>query len=278
MDEHVDHDRRRLVGQAALTMAAPFAVSWAAAASTRPSRELAALDGATQWLGSPRLRAADLAGKVVLVDFCTYTCINWLRTLPYVRAWASKYREGLVVIGVHTPEFAFEHNADNVRGAMDRLRPGYPLVLDNDQAMWRAFGNRYWPALYFLDGAGTVRERQFGEGDYEKAERTIQRLLAAGGAASVPDGFVRVAGTGIEAAADWNTLLSPELYLGIDRTANFASPGGVTSRPRRYAAPARLARANGRSPGDGPWAAKPWPSTRAAAGSCTASTPATSIS
>jgi thiol-disulfide isomerase/thioredoxin len=239
----VDHARRRLLGQVAMTMAAPFAMLGTTTASGRVTRELAAIDRAAQWLASPPLKAADLAGKVVLVDFWTYTCINWLRTLPYVRAWARKYKEhDLVVIGVHTPEFPFEQNVDNVRRAVERMRIDYPVVIDNDQAIWRAFRNQYWPALYFLDAGGQVRERQFGEGEYERAEQTIQRLLAAAGATSVPGGLVSVEAAGVEAAADWNTLRSPELYLGLDRTANFASPGGAASDSRRgYAAPTRLA-------------------------------------
>jgi Thioredoxin like C-terminal domain len=241
MRDHVDDDRRRLLGQVAMTMAASVGMACATAASGRQTPQLAALDGATQWLAAPRPRAADLAGKVVLVDFCTYTCINWLRTLPYVRAWARTYQQGLVVIGVHTPEFAFEQNADNVRRAVERLRIDHPMVIDNDYAIWRAFRNHYWPALYFLDHDGRVRDQQFGEGGYEQAERTIQRLLAAAGATSVPGGTVSVDATGVEAAADWNTLRSTELYVGLDRTANFASPGGATADRRRYAAPTRLA-------------------------------------
>ena len=131
-------------------------------ANQRVSRELAAIGHATEWLNSSRLTAPDLAGKVVLVDFWTYTCINWLRTLPYLRAWAQKYREGLILIGVHTPEFAFEHDLDNVRRAVRQMRIEYPVVIDNDYAIWRAFRNQYWPALYFIDPGGRIRERHFG--------------------------------------------------------------------------------------------------------------------
>jgi hypothetical protein len=205
------------------------------------SRQLAALGGATEWLNSPRLRPSSLAGKAVLVDFCTYTCINWLRTLPYIRAWAGKYRQGLVVIGVHTPEFAFEHNLDNVRRAMQQLRIEYPIVVDNDYAIWRAFNNNYWPALYFIDARGRVRDRHFGEGEYERSEKTIQRLLTDAGVA-VSAGAVAVEGLGLEAAADWNNLKSPENYVGYERTQNFASSGGVDQdRRSRYAVPGRLA-------------------------------------
>ena len=211
-------------------------------ANEREPRELAALGRATEWLNSPRLTAASLLGKVVLVDFCTYTCINWLRTLPYIRAWAQKYRQGLVLIGVHTPEFAFEQNVDNVRRAVQQLRVDYPIVIDNDYSIWRAFDNHYWPALYFIDARGRVRQHHFGEGEYERSEMTLQRLLAEAGAAGTGEGVVSVDGNGVEAAADWDNLKSPETYVGYGRTENFASPGGAgRDRRRVYAAPARLA-------------------------------------
>ena len=211
-------------------------------ANEREPRELAALGRATEWLNSPRLTAASLLGKVVLVDFCTYTCINWLRQLPYVRAWAQKYREKLVVIGVHTPEFAFERNVENVRRAVQQMRIEYPIVIDNDYSTWRAFDNNYWPALYFIDARGRVRQHHFGEGEYERSEITIQRLLAEAGAAGTGEGVVSVDGSGVEAAADWDTLKSPETYVGYGRTEHFASPGGADRDRRRvYAAPARLA-------------------------------------
>ena len=152
------------------------------------SRQLTAIGRATEWLNSPRLTPEALAGKVVLVQFCTYTCINWLRTLPYVRAWERKYRQQLVVIGVHTPEFAFEHNVDNVRHALQQMKVTYPVVMDNDYAIWRAFDNNSWPALYFVDARGRVRQHHFGEGEYEQSEKTIQRLLAETGGAAVRDG------------------------------------------------------------------------------------------
>ena len=167
MAEEIDHDRRRFLGRAAMTMAAAqLGMFGTTQANNREPRELAAIGRATEWLNSPRLTPSSLAGKVVLVDFCTYTCINWLRTLPYVRAWAQKYRQGLVVIGVHTPEFAFEQNVDNVRRAVQQMRIDYPIVIDNDYAIWRAFKNQYWPALYFVDARGRVREHHFGEGEY----------------------------------------------------------------------------------------------------------------
>ena len=208
----------------------------------RVSRELAALGAAQEWLNSPPLTPPSLAGKVVLVDFWTYTCINWLRTLPYVRAWVKRYRESLVIVGVHTPEFAFEHNVDNVRRAVKQMEIEYPVVIDNDYAIWRAFNNRYWPALYFLDGRGRVRQHRFGEGKYEESELAIQRLVAETGASDVRGGVVTVHAAGVEAAADWDNLRSPETYLGYDRHQNFASRGGADlDRRRVYSVPQRLA-------------------------------------
>jgi thiol-disulfide isomerase/thioredoxin len=155
-------------------------------------------DGAIGWLNSSPLGAADLRGKVVLVDFWTYTCINWLRTLAYVRAWAEKYQDhGLVVIGVHTPEFPFEHDVDNVRQAVKDMAVDYPVALDNDYAVWRAFDNRYWPAVYIADGDGRIRHHQFGEGGYEECERLIQRLLSEAGREGVSSDLVSVAPDGL---------------------------------------------------------------------------------
>jgi thiol-disulfide isomerase/thioredoxin len=205
-------------------------------------RELAAIGGAAEWLNSPRLTSSSLAGKVVLVDFCTYTCINWLRTLPYIRAWAQKYRQGLVVIGVHTPEFAVERNVDNVRRAMQQMRIDFPIAIDNDYSIWRAFKNQYWPALYFVDARGQIRDHHFGEGEYDRSEKIIQRLLAEAGVAGIGEGAVSVDASGVEAPADWDSLRSPENYVGYDRTDRFASPGGgELDRRRLYAAPLRLA-------------------------------------
>jgi thiol-disulfide isomerase/thioredoxin len=201
------------------------------------------LDGATQWLNSPPLTAASLRGKVVLVDFWTYTCINWLRTLPYVRAWAHKYADhGLVVIGVHTPEFDVEHDLDNVRRAVTDLHVDYPVAVDNDYAVWTAFDNHYWPALYFADAQGQIRHHRFGEGDYEQSEMVLQQLLTeAGTSGDLDHDLVAVDPTGVEVAADWDSLWSPENYLGYERTENFASPdGAVFDAPHAYAAPARL--------------------------------------
>ncbi len=169
-------------------------------------------DGATGWLNTPGLTAEDLSGRVVLVQFWTFTCINWLRTLPYVRAWAERYREdGLVVVGAHTPEFWFEHDLDSIRRAVKEMRIDYPVAVDNDYAIWDAFANNYWPALYFIDREGVVRDEHFGEGRYEESERSIQQLLG------VDRDLVAIVGEGIEAPADWEELESPETYLGRQR-------------------------------------------------------------
>jgi thiol-disulfide isomerase/thioredoxin len=214
----------------------------AAAAAGQEPRELVALGRAVEWLNSPRLTPLSLAGKVVLVDFWTYTCINWLHTLPYVRAWSQKYAQGLVVIGVHTPEFQFERNVDNVRRAVQQMRIEYPIVIDNDYSIWRAFKNQYWPALYFLDARGRIRQHQFGEGEYEQSERSIQRMLSEAGVAGTGNGLVSVEGSGFEAAADWTNLKSPETYVGYERSENFVSRGEAALDQRRaYATPARLA-------------------------------------
>ena len=206
------------------------------------SRELIAIGRARHWLNSPPLTPEALTGKVVIVQFCTYTCINWLRTLPYVRAWAQKYGPDVVVLGVHTPEFAFEQNVDNVRRVLQQLKVTHPIALDSDYAIWRTFDNHYWPALYFVDARGRVREHHFGEGGYERSEAIIQRLLREGGHARIRDGRgVSVEAVGIEAQADWESLRSPEKYLGSQRTEHFASPGGMArDRVRAYVFPARL--------------------------------------
>jgi len=190
---------------------------------------LPGFDGATGWLNSEPLTAEGLRGKVVLVDFWTYTCINWLRTLGYVRAWHEKYEDqGLVVVGVHTPEFPFEREIDNVRWAAEDMRVEYPIALDSDYGVWRAFDNHYWPAVYIVDTEGRIRHHQFGEGGYEECETIIQQLLREAGRDGVGDGFVAVADDGFEAQADWATLGSPETYLGSDQAQNFA---GITDEP-----------------------------------------------
>ena len=201
--------------------------------------EFPSLDGATQWLNSQPLTPSTLRGKVVLIDFWTYTCINWLRTVPYVRAWAEKYKDqGLVVIGVHSPEFEFEKDVENVRRAAAAMRIDYPIAIDSDHAIWRAFRNQYWPALYFIDAQGNIRHHQFGEGEYEQSETVIQQLLAEAGVGGIGSELVSVQPHGLEAAADWGSLKSPENYVGYERTENFASPGGAVLDKRRvYSAP-----------------------------------------
>jgi thiol-disulfide isomerase/thioredoxin len=203
--------------------------------------ELPSFSGATAWLNSPPLTAAGLRGKVVLVDVWTYTCINWLRTLPYVRAWAEKYKnQGLVVIGVHSPEFAFEKDLDNVRRAAKDMRVDYPIAIDNDFAIWRALNNEYWPALYLVDAQGRIRHHQFGEGEYGQSEAVIQQLLSEAGMGGSGQP-VAVDARGVEAPADWDSLKSPENYVGYARTENFASPGGaVRDQDRVYTTPGRL--------------------------------------
>jgi thiol-disulfide isomerase/thioredoxin len=184
---------------------------------------LPSFDGATGWLNSPSLATEDLRGKVVLVDFWTYTCINWLRTLGYIRAWADKYAgQGLVVVGVHTPEFPFERDIENVRQAVKDMAVEYPVALDSDYAIWRAFGNRYWPAVYIADAEGRIRHHQFGEGGYEVCERVVQQLLRDAGRDGVGDELVSVTDDGFEAQADWTTLQTPETYLGYEQAQNFA--------------------------------------------------------
>lgn len=204
--------------------------------------ELPSLSSATEWVNSEPLTATDLRGDVALIDFGTYSCINWIRTLPYLRAWADKYRQrGLSVIGVHTPEFMFEHDIGNVRRALTHMHIDYPVAVDNDYAIWRSFNNMYWPALYFADAQGRIRHHVFGEGDYEESEAVIQQLLAEAGVAGVGQDLVAVEPSGVEAAADWATLKSPESYVGYERTENFASPGGELPDERhRYAAPSQL--------------------------------------
>ncbi|MGK2255928.1 cytochrome c biogenesis protein DipZ [Brevundimonas aurantiaca] len=199
------------------------------------------LSGATTWINSPPLTREQLRGKVVVVDFWTYSCINCLRALPYVRAWAEKYKDqGLVVIGVHTPEFAFEKSEANVREAVARLGVAYPVAMDNDFAVWRAFKNQYWPAHYFIDGQGRIRHHHFGEGDYDGSERVIQQLLKEAGAADVASDLVQVQAQGAEAAADMAQLASPETYIGYARAENFRSPGGFARDAVKTYGPAAL--------------------------------------
>jgi thiol-disulfide isomerase/thioredoxin len=204
--------------------------------------EFPSLSGAVEWLNSPPLTTQALRGKVVLVDFWTYSCINCLRAIPYVRAWAEKYKDqGLVVIGVHAPEFAFEKNIDNVRKAVKDLKIDYPVAIDNDYAIWRAFDNQYWPAHYFIDAQGRVRHHHFGEGEYDESEKVIQQLLAEAGKGDVAHDLVTVSASGAEAAADLADVKSPETYLGYLRAENFASPGGeIADKRQTYAAAPQL--------------------------------------
>ena len=206
--------------------------------------KLPSLDSAIEWLNSEPLTAPQLRGKVVLVEFWTYTCINWRRTLPYVRAWAEKYKDqGLVVIGVHTPEFEFEKNLQNVHWAAKDMGVKYPIAVDSKFAIWRAFGNEYWPAVYFIDAKGNIRHHQFGEGEYAESERIIQQLLTDAGARGVSGELVAVTAPGAEAAPDLGDLKSLENYLGLERTENFTSPGGaVLGKRHTYVAsnPLRL--------------------------------------
>lgn len=191
--------------------------------------------GASGWLNSEPLDPSGLRGRVVLVDFWTLTCINWLRTQPYIRAWARAYRDdGLVVIAVHTPEFSFEHDVDLVRQAVVERGIDYPVVIDNEYGVWNAFANRYWPALYFADRDGVIRDEYFGEGRYDKSERSIQGLLG------IRRPLARIHASGIEAEADWRTLKTPETYLGYARGDRFASPDAGFDRPHSYRLPERF--------------------------------------
>ena len=254
MSGQIDYRRHGLVGAASLSLAAAGVGTFDASdpsSSIRLDNEetIPSLDGATAWLNSAPLTTDALHGKVVLVDFWTYTCINWLRTLPYIRAWHEAYQDhGLVVIGVHTPEFPFEHDLENVRRAVNEMQVTYPVAIDNDYAIWEAFDNHYWPALYLVDTEGRIRHQQFGEGDYDEAERIMQQLLAEAGddrvgEDRVGEDLVAVDAHGVELAADWEHLGSGETYVGHERAENFASPdGAVLNVPHLYTAPAQLRR------------------------------------
>ena len=200
--------------------------------------ELPSLAGATGWLNSEPLTPEGLRGRPVVVEFWTFTCINWIRTLPYVRAWSEKYRDdGLVVLGVHTPEFEVERGVEHIRRATKEMRIDYPIAVDSDYAIWRAFGNQHWPALYFADADGHIRHHRFGEGEYEYSEIVIQLLLKAAGAADVSRQLAGVDARGVEAPADWDHLRSPESYIGYARAENFASGPAAWDQPQAYALP-----------------------------------------
>ncbi len=201
--------------------------------------ELPPLEGATGWLNSEPLTPASLRGRPVLVEFWTFTCINWIRTLPYVRSWYQRYRgDGLIVLGVHTPEFEVERDVERVRRAAEAMGIEYPIAVDSDYRIWRAFGNQYWPALYFADVDGRIRHHRFGEGEYEYSETVLQQLVAATGAGEVAREPASVHARGVEAPADWSQVLSPETYVGYDRAEGFASPGGASRDvPRDYEVP-----------------------------------------
>ena len=204
----------------------------------RATRQIPSLDGANGWLNSAARSPEDLRGHVVFFDFWTYTCINWLRTAPYVRAWAAKYEEhGLVTIGIHTPEFGFEHDLENVTRMVQQFAVEYPVAIDNDYAVWDAFANRYWPAVYLADAEGGLRFEHFGEGAYEESERAIQELLGVDG------DLVSVEPLGLEVAANWEDVESPETYVGYRQGERFASPGDVVRNERHaYVAPDSLGR------------------------------------
>ena len=242
------HTSRRRWLKTALLVAGPLALGATAVVSALPfsfaqAAPLRALSASPDWLNTPPLRAEDLRGKVVVVNFWTYSCINSLRALPYLRAWSAKYRDqGLVVIGVHTPEFAFEKDSANVRQAVKALGVDFPVALDSDWRTWRAFDNNAWPAFYFIDAEGRVRHQAIGEGNYDQSERTIQKLLREAGKAGVPTDIATITGVGPEAPADLDDLGSGESYVGYAQANNFASPSGLKPDRRQvYLPPPRLA-------------------------------------
>jgi thiol-disulfide isomerase/thioredoxin len=249
MSVEISLDRRRFLANAVLTIGAAWlgiagcANAESPAVIRLPSEgEFPRLSGATGWLNSQPLTAGSLRGSVVLVNFWTFSCINSIRVLPYLRSWAAKYKkQGLIVIGVQAPEFEFEKSVENVRWAVKDRMIDYPIAIDNDLAIWRAFNNEYWPALYFVDSRGHIRHHQFGEGEYEKSETVIQQLLAGAGGQGIGQESTEIEGVGIEAPPDWADLRSPESYVGYDSAENFASPGGEMSDKRHaYVCPSTL--------------------------------------
>ncbi len=205
-----------------------LAVALCAVSPTARAKPLDSLSGATSWINTPPLSAEALKGKVVLVDFWTYSCINCLRELPYVEAWAAKYKPyGLVVIGVHAPEFAFEKNLDNIRKAVARFHITFPVAVDNNRAIWNGFNNEYWPAAYFVGSDGKIQAHHFGEGDYAQSEHLIQTMLHENGATGVPDTLVQPRARGEQSEADLSAVGSPETYIGYERANHFISTGGA---------------------------------------------------
>lgn len=213
-----------------------------AAANLSKEGMLPSFEGATRWLNSEPLTSDRLRGHVVVVQFWTYTCINWLRTQAHFRGWGQRYRdEGLITVGVHTPEFKFEHDIDNVRWAVEARNIDYPVAIDNDFAVWRAFANNYWPALYFVDTQGRIRHHRFGEGDYERSEMVIRQLLGDAGVTGLSPGLAKVQPNPDEEQADWDELGSPESYLGYEQAAGFDPGSGAEwDKPHAYVAPAHL--------------------------------------
>ena len=234
---------RRLVGRALLSglvsLAGPMRVT--RATNWLGEKKMPPLRGAVEWLNSKPLDAEDLRGKVVLVDFWTFTCINWRRTLPYLRAWQAKYQQsGLVIVGIHTPEFSFEHDVPSVQRQVRAMKIDYPIAIDSNYRIWQAFDNQYWPALYLIDAQGHIRHRRFGEGEYEQSEAVLQQLLREGGH-DVNASHVTPDIDGAELPADLRNLRTPETYVGYEQALHFASRGGQHSNARRvYTAPATL--------------------------------------
>jgi len=236
-------DRRQFLGVAAFAAASlPWKLFTQGRSAFLFESKMPSLHGASNWLNSPVLDNSTLRGKVVLVNFWTYSCINWRRSLPYLRAWSKKYRgDEFALVGVHSPEFQFERNVDNVRQAAAEMMIDYPIAIDNEYAIWRAFSNDVWPALYFVGKDGHIRDHMFGEGEYDRSEHVIQALLREAGVSSFKTDLAPVEATGAEAAADWPELRSNENYLGSDRAEGFASPGGLhVNRAHIYVLPQRL--------------------------------------
>jgi len=242
MGEPSNPSRRRLLrtGAMAVAVAQLCSHSWAKARS-----DLSPLAHATIWLNSSPLTDLDFQGKIALIEFWTYSCINWRRQVPFVRAWAERYKKhGLVVVGVHSPEFSCERNVDNVRWASNDMHLPYPIAIDNDYAVWRGFNNNYWPALYFIDAKGHIRGQVFGEGQYAQSESLIRKLLAEAGAKDIDDNLASVDARGPEAPPDWKDLRSEENYVGYKRTQNFASPGGIKADKAHVYFPAKALELN----------------------------------